>query len=180
MTDDAILLTTNQLIDQIEEEFGLTYDRNTITAWTRREDDPLPVAYKGRPGQGHKYDWLAFLDWFDRETSRQEEAASGSLDAIDYHEARTIDMRERAKRSIIETHAVAGTYGEIKAMERAAEDLARKAVQQLLNIAPRLAPRLAELEDEVAIDDLLQREIRLVCNAIATYSPDDATDTDAA
>lgn len=180
MTDDLDLLKTQDLITRIEDEFGLIFDRNTITAWTRREDDPLPVAYKGKAGQAHRFDWNDFLAWYDRETDRTEARTISDIDSIDFHEARTIDMRERAKRSIIETEREAGSLGDVDAMEAAGEDLARQAVNMLLAIPARLAPRLAAMSDETAVDELLQREIRQVCNVIANTKPGDVPDPEPA
>lgn len=171
MTDDTDILKTQDLIQRIEDELGLVFDRNTITAWTRREEDPLPVAYKGKAGQAHRYDWLEFLSWYEREVERTEARTISDIDSIDFHEARTIDMRERAKRSIIETQREAGALGDVSAMEAAGEDLARQAVNMLLAIPARLAPQLAAMSDETAVDELLQREIRQVCNLIANTQP---------
>lgn len=172
--DQEDLFTTNQLIDRIDQELGYVFDRVTITSWTRRDEDPLPLAYKGRPGQGHKYSWIEFLTWFERECDRQNRIrAPSDIDAVDYHEARTIDMRERAKRSIIETELQAGNLGEIARMQAVAEDLARQAVNQLVAISARVAPLLAVEDDATKIDEILQREIRNVSNQIARARPFD-------
>lgn len=179
-TTDPDLLKTQELIARIEDELGLVFDRNTITAWTRRDEDPLPVAYKGKAGQAHRYDWNDFLAWYDRETDRTEARTVSDIDSIDFHEARTIDMRERAKRSIIETEREAGTLGDVRAMESAGEDLARQAVNMLLAIPARMAPQLAAMNDETAIDKLLQDEIRQVCNVIANTNPGDEPDPEPA
>ncbi len=65
------------------------------------------------------------------------------------------------------TLARAGDLGVVAEMEKAAADLGYQAVQMLLNIPSRLAPKLAEISDEIEIDHLLQQEIRAACNAIA-------------
>lgn len=166
------LLTTNQLLARIEEELGYVFDRETIVSWARRQSDPLPLAYRGRPGQSHKYDWLTFLSWFEAECERQDRVrGSADINTLDYHDARTIEMRERAKRSIIETNRQAGELGEVARMEAAAEDLARQAVTKLLAIPARLAPLLAAESDETRCDTLLQNELRAICNEIAAAKP---------
>lgn len=176
MNDDLDTLKTQELITRIEDELGLVFDRNTITAWTRREEDPLPVAYKGKGGQAHRYSWTDFLAWYDREIDRTEARTLDDIDSIDYHEARTIDMRERAKRSMMETQREAETLVEVSPLQAAVEDLGRQAVNMLLAIPARIAPQLATMTDETAVDALLQSEIRTVCNLIANAKPGDDLD----
>ena len=170
-------LTTPELIDAIEREFGLRLSREALRSWTRRETDPLPLAYQGKKGQPHLYSWVDFLEWFDRETNRQDQSTAAiaatdgeqqeaHIDTLDWHSARTISAREQAKRDILATAKAEERYGEIDAMNRIAEDRARQAVQQLLAIPSRLAPRLAAISDETTIDQLLDEEIRSVCQQI--------------
>jgi phage terminase Nu1 subunit (DNA packaging protein) len=163
-------LTTNQLIARINVELGLTIDRNTVTAWTRREDCPLPVAYKGKPGQGHRYDWAAVRPWLDTEMARAAEKMGTDIDAMDWAQARTIKERERAKQAQMDTLSRRGELGSVAEMELEAEDIGRQAVQMLLAAVDRMAPLLAVEDDEVACATILDRELRRVCNEIADMS----------
>ncbi len=166
MTTDADLLNTLALVARLHEDQGREYDRHTITAWTRRENNPLPLAYQGRPGQSNKYDYAEVLAWLEQEDARVD-ARSSDIDEMDWHLARTVEQREKAKQAQMATLARAGDLGVVAEMEKAAADLGYQAVQMLLNIPARLAPKLAELSDEIEIDHLLQQEIRAACNAIA-------------
>jgi phage terminase Nu1 subunit (DNA packaging protein) len=165
------LLNTLDVLARLESDLNRVYDRRTITNWTCRADNPLPLAFKGTRGQGNKYDYDEVLAWLMEEDARQALQRRNPDEEIDYHTARTIEQRERAKQKIIETGVMEGKYGEIQRMQAAAEDLGRQAVQELLNIAPRLSPKLATIADEVEIDQLLQTEIRAICNKIAAFRP---------
>lgn len=170
------LLNTNQLIERIEAELGLVYDRNTITAWSRLPDDhpvgPMPVAYQGRQGQANGYRVADVLAWLSRYLEYQD-AQSGdseSIKALDYHGARTVEMRERAKQAIMDTGERAGSLGMVAEMEAAAEDLGRRASEALLAIPDRLASALAACDDEVEVHRMLDVDLRRVCDQIASYA----------
>lgn len=173
-------LTTRQLVERIAEtlttEDGqpLRITPAAVRSWIARDEDPLPPAYKGKNGQAHRFDWLEFLAWYDRELERQAQintapvqVAAAHIDTLDWHAARTISAREQAKRDRIETAKVEGRYGEVTAMARLAEDRARQAQMALLAIPSRLAPVLAVETDELKIDMLLSDELRTVCQQIA-------------
>jgi phage terminase Nu1 subunit (DNA packaging protein) len=172
-------LTTPELLAAIEEEFGLRLSREAIRSWVKRPDNPLPVAYKGKPGQAHLFRWLEFLEWFDRETESQQAATDklataadrpeleAHIDTLDWHSAKTVSAREQAKRDILETAKAEGTYGDLATMAHVAEDTARQAVQQLMAIPARIAPQLAAIDDETEVDRLLDAELRNVCQQIA-------------
>lgn len=161
-------LTTNQLIARIKAEVGLVVDRNTVTAWTRRQDHPLPVAYRGKPGQGHRYEWEVVHPWLQAEMERAAaQQPTGDIDNMDWFEARTVKERERAKQAQMDTLARGGELGSIHEMELEAEDLGRHAVQQLRQLGDRVAPLLIGMADEVAIAAAINREVEAVCNQIA-------------
>lgn len=160
-------LTTNQLIARIGLEFGLTLDRNTITAWTRRSDLPMPIVYKGKPGQGHRYDWAQVKPWLEGEIARTSKIDGKSIDEMDWAQARTVKERERAKQAQMDTMRRSGEVGSIREMELEAEDLGRQAVEMLLVMADRVAPLVAAQENEVACANIIDREVRAVCNRIA-------------
>ncbi len=166
MTDAADLLNTLALVARLREDLGREYDRHTITAWTRREKSPLPLAYQGRPGQSNKYEYAEVRAWLEQEDARVD-AQTSDIDEMDWHLARTVEQREKAKQAQMVTLARAGDLGVVSEMEKAAADLGYQAVQMLLNIPSRLAPKLAEISDEIEIDHLLQQEIRAACNTIA-------------
>lgn len=170
MTAGADLLNTLALVALLRENLGREYDRHTITAWTRREKDPLPLAYQGRPGQSNKYNYDEVLSWLEHEDARVDariDAQSSDIDEMDWYLARTVEQREKAKQAQMITLSRAGDLGVVSEMEKTAADLGYQAVQMLLNIPSRLAPKLAELSDEIEIDHLLQQEIRAICNTIA-------------
>jgi phage terminase Nu1 subunit (DNA packaging protein) len=168
MNDIAELgLTTNQLLDQIERELGLTLDRNTITAWTRRADMPMPIAYRGKPGQGHRYDWLVVKPWLEAEIARTSNTDGQDIDAMDWAQARTVKERERAKQAQMDTLSRSGAVGSIHVMELEAENLGRQAVEMLLVIPDRIAPQIAAEDDEVRCYQIIDEEMRRVCNKIA-------------
>lgn len=164
-------LTTAELVAKIELELGLLLNPGTIRMWTGRDDNPLPVAYRGKNGQAHRFRWVEFLEWYEAYSAAElpsSETASTdpeNIDQLDWHNARTISARERAKRDIIETARLAGKYAEVAEMERIAEDRARHAVNLLRTIPSRLAPVLVG-KDELEIDRLLDAEIRRVCQRI--------------
>lgn len=168
MADDQLLKTT-ELQARIELELGLVIDASTIRYWVGRDEHPLPVAYRGKTGQSHKFAWTDFLAWYLEEQERSplhSSASEDDIDQLDWHSARTISARERAKKDIIETRRLEGRYGEITAMEQAAEDRARQAVNRLMTLPSRLAPRLALMTDELEIDRLLDSELRALCGEI--------------
>lgn len=164
-------LSTPELVDRIASELGLVFSRETIRNWTRRPENPLPVVYQGRSGQAHLFDWVTFLRWYEEEVARQDRAVASpdgapDIDTMDWHTARTISARMQARRDQILTAKLEGKHGEVRAMELAAEDRARRAVAMLLAIPSRLSPRLAALTDELEIDRLLDQELRAVCAQI--------------
>jgi hypothetical protein len=170
-------LTTPQLVARIEAEFGLRLSSQSIRNYMARPNDPLPCAYKGKNGQAHLFAWEDFLTWFDAETDRagtlpeptspeDPAAAPHHIDSLDWHSARTVSAREQAKRDVLVTGKMEGKLGDIETMTRTAEDRARLAVQQLLAIPSRISPRLVNLADELAIDRIIDAEIRLVCQQI--------------
>ena len=173
-------LTTPQLVAQIEAEFGLKLSSQSIRNYMGRPEDqhPLPCVYRGKNGQAHLFSWEDFLVWFDGETDRTNDgqsplpgddstAAPGHhIDTLDWHSARTISAREQAKRDMLITGKMEGKLGDTDVMARTAEDRARLAVQQLLAIPSRIAPRLLNLSDELQIDRIIDAEIRLVCQQI--------------
>lgn len=168
MVDDGLLKTTD-LQARIELELGLIIDPSTIRAWIARDEHPLPVAYKGKNGQSHKFQWADFLAWYLEEQERApvtSSATEADIDQLDWHSARTISARERAKKDIIETRRLEGRYGDITVMEQTAEDRARQAVNRLMALPSRLAPRLALMADELEIDRLLDTEFRALCAEI--------------
>lgn len=187
-------LNTGEMCTKIEEAFDLRIARETIRSWANRDDDPLPIAYRAqKAGQSHWFRWVDFLEWFEREQDRQEALATAyaerqgsdnpatAIDSLDWHSAKTISAREAAKRDIILTAKLEGRYADVASMERLAEDSARLAVQALLALPSKLAPRLAHISDELAIDRLLDAEIRAVCQALEaatrrTLASDDLTD----
>lgn len=164
-------LTTPELLAKIELDLGLLLNPSTIRMWIGRDDNPLPVAYRGKNGQAHRFRWLEFLEWYeayagDPQISEVDRTDPTQIDHLDWHNARTISARERAKRDIIETARLAGKYAEVAEMERTAEDRARHAVNLLRTLPARLAPQLAAMTDELAIDQLLDIEIRRICQRI--------------
>lgn len=184
----ADTLSTAELIARIELELGLLFDHDTIRMWVAKPDNPLPTVYRGKRGQAHRFRWVEFLEWYssafpaEQPTSDAPSTDPATIDQIDWHSARTISARERAKRDIIETARLAGKYADVGEMERTAEDRARRAVNLLRTLPARLAPQLAAMTDELAIDQLLDTEIRQVCQRIeaAAHSAIDADlDTDA-
>lgn len=169
----AGLLTTKEVLARMESDLGIILHPSTIRSWISRPADPLPVAYRGRNGQAHRFDWLAVLAWYEAEIERtaqigsqSDAAADSDINTLDWHSARTISARERAKQDILETRRLEGKYGEITAMEQAAEDWARQAVNALMSISSRVAPRLVAIADELEIDRILDAEIRAVCTQI--------------
>lgn len=165
-------ITTSELVARIELELGLLLNPGTIRMWIGLKENPLPVAYRGKNGQAHRFRWVDFLEWYEaysaveQPSSDAESTDPETIDQIDWHQARTISARERAKRDIIETARLAGKYAEVAEMERTAEDRARHAVNLLRTLPARLAPQLATMTDELAIDHLLDTEIRRVCQRI--------------
>jgi hypothetical protein len=176
-------LKTSELQARMELDLGLIVSPITIRAWIDRDEHPLPVAYRGKNGQAHRFRWLDFLTWYEAEQERTaafNRPDADDIDQIDWHTARTISARERAKKDILETRRLEGKYAEVTAMERAAEDRARHAVNQLRAISSRLAPVLVG-KDELEIDRLLDAEIRTVCAeieraALAALDADGADD----
>lgn len=163
------VITTPMLLDEIQREFGLVVSRQTVLSWVLREDNPAPVEYRGKSGQGHWYDWEAFKRWMREDIARQSAKPGGRhIDSADWHQAKTISARERAKRDVIETGILEERYGETGAMQATAEDRARKAVQMLSGIPSRVAPLLAAETDELVILRILDDEYRRVCTQIAS------------
>lgn len=162
-------LKTVELQAKIELELGLVVHARTIRSWVERPDNPLPVAYRGKNGQSHRFRWLDFLLWYESDQERLSAAAdsgddpeSVDLDRLDWHSARTISARERAKRDILETRKLEGKYGDIQTFDQAAEDFARQAVNRFRAIPSRIAPALVG-KDELEIDRLIDAEIRAAC-----------------
>lgn len=163
------LLKTSELLARLELELGLVLDQSTIRAWSLREEHPVPVAYRGKNGQSHRFCWPDVLAWYLEEQDRlaaSSSPAATDLDALDWHSARTISARERAKRDIIETRRIEGRYADVTTMRQVAEDRARHAVNLLRTLPGRVAPQLATMSDEVAIDHYLDVEIRSICQSI--------------
>jgi phage terminase Nu1 subunit (DNA packaging protein) len=160
-------LTTGQLTERIREEWGYEYDRATILYWVRRESNPLPLAYQGRSGQSNRFDWAAVRPWLEAEFEAQSAASIQDIDRMDWNMARTMEMREKAKQAQMETQRRAGELASRREMELEAEDLAAIAAQMLLAIPDRIAAALAHESDEIRIVQMLDRELRAVCNAIA-------------
>jgi phage terminase Nu1 subunit (DNA packaging protein) len=160
-------MTTNELIARLRDEMGLVVDRNTVTSWTRRADHPLPVAYRGKPGQGHRYAWDTVAPWIATEMAHALESQGTDIDAMDWAQARTVKERERAKQAQMDTMARRGELGLVSDMELEAEDLGRQAVQKLLAAVDRIAPQVAAESDEVACATILDREFRRLANEIA-------------
>lgn len=162
-------LTTKELLARIDAELGLKFHPSAIRHWIAREERPLPVAYKGKSGQSHRFDWVAFLEWYEgeeAETAPGGEGGADDIDRMDWHGARTISARAQAKKDVILARKVEGRYGDVPEMRRTAEDRARQAVLALRGIPSRLAPKLALVTDEIEIDLLLDQEIRAVCQEI--------------
>lgn len=176
MTTETAYLSTRELLDRIREVFRVTLDPRTITAWVARDRDPLPVTLRARRGQGHKYDWATVHPWLERELTRT--INSDDIDTMDMYGAKTVSARARAKMDTIELAVIEQRYGEITAMEQAAEDCARQAVNRLMALPSRLAPRLALMTDELQIDRLLDDEIRQICNEIDQAARAGLTDQD--
>lgn len=170
-------LNTGEMCHEIEARLGLRVARETVRSWANREQDPLPIFQRGKAGQSHWFRWVDFLEWYEAEQDRQDAIATAfaaqsgdgqasTIDQLDWHSARTISAREQAKRDILLTAKLEGRYAEVDAMERLAEDSARQATQALLALPSKLAPRLAAISDELAIDRLLDSEIRAACQAL--------------
>lgn len=162
-------MTTLDLALEIERVYGVKVSRQAIRSWALRDADPLPRLYQGKTGQPHLYDWATFTHWWAREVERTERhSADGDIDRLDWHAAKTVSAREQAKRDILETARLEERYADVATMRATAEDRARHAVQALMAIPARLAPRLAILSDELAIHRLIDAELREVCAHIAT------------
>lgn len=170
-------LKTVELQAMIEHELGIVLHARTIRSWVEREDNPLPVAYRGKNGQPHRFRWLDFLVWYEADQERLATATSATdgddpasdLDRMDWHSARTISARERAKRDILETRKLEGRYGDVQTFEQAAEDFARQAVNRLRAIPARIAPTLVG-KDELEIDRLIDAEIRAACQEMERHA----------
>lgn len=162
-------LTTNQLIEKIFSDFGYTFDRTTISWWTRREEDPLPVVYRGKAGQSHRYSWDAFEAWFARHREREAERSAEGVDAMDYNEARTIEQREKAKQSQIATLEKSQELGDRKGMENEVADLVLTAREKLLTVPDRMAALVAAETDESKCYQMLRAEMILVCGEMAKF-----------
>lgn len=175
MTTETAYLSTRELLDRIREEFQTTLDPRTITAWVARDRDPLPVTLRARRGQGHKYDWATVRPWLERELTR---TAATDYRTMDLYQAKTSSAQSRARMDEIELAALEGRYGDVAAMEQMAEDCARQAVNRLMALPSRLAPRLALMTDELSIDRLLDDEIRQICHEIEQAARAGLTDQD--
>lgn len=158
-------LKTAELLAKIETELGLRIEQVTIRSWVNRAENPLVPAYTGKNGQAHRFVWVDFLSWYDQygDVPNTHGREPTDPDDLDWHGARTVSARAQAKRDILLTARLEGKYGDIKTMEQTSENAARQAVLALLAIPSRIAPRLAVLTDELAIDRLLDAEIRQVC-----------------
>lgn len=164
-------LKTSELQARLEVDLGLIVNARTIRHWVERPENPCPVAYKGKNGQAHRFRWVDFLLWYEAEQERQAAIGHGpastetDIDQIDWHAARTISARERAKRDRLETRRLEGKYGDIQTMEQAAEDFARQAVNLMRALPARLAPVLVG-KTELEIDRLLDADIREICQTL--------------
>lgn len=167
MTSDrwAGTLKTTELLAKIETDLGLCFDHKIVSAWVNRPENPLIPAYSGKNGQSRRFVWVDFLAWYDQygDVPNTHGREPTDPDDLDWHGARTVSARAQAKRDILLTARLEGKYGDIKTMEQTGENAARQAVLALLAIPSRIAPRLAALTDELAIDRLLDAEIRQVC-----------------
>jgi len=164
---DEKRLTTMELVERISEEWGLEYSRNTILYWIRRETNPLPLAYQGRNGQSHRFDWGVVRPWLEAEFAAEAEASMQDIDSMDWNRARTMEQREKAKQAQMVTAERAGDLVSRREVELKAENLAAIAAQMLLAIPDRIGAALAHETDEVRVVQMLDRELRAVCNAIA-------------
>lgn len=160
-------LTTPQLVAEIERVYGVRVSRQAVRSWMQRAEHPLPAEYVGVNGQAHCFRWDAFADWWEEEAARIDRRGSAEIDSMDWHAAKTVSARERAKRDVIETGLLEGRYGDTAEMEATAEDRARRAVQALRAIPSRLAPRLVGKHDELAIYREIEEEIIRVCGDIS-------------
>jgi len=163
-------LKTADLLERIEADYGLRLDARTVQYWTTRLEDPMPVAYKGKSGQANRYNWDSAREWVERNVINAKPDGSNVIDAADWHQARTISARTKAKRDLLELGVLEEKYGDLAEVARTAEDRARHAVLQLRAIPSRLAPRLALLSDEIECGRLLAEEIRTVCQEIERSS----------
>ncbi|NEV62265.1 hypothetical protein [Thiorhodococcus minor] len=126
----------------------------------------MPCAYRGKNGQAHKFDWQDCRPWIEQNIVDSGALEETAIDDMDWHQARTVSARERAKRDRIETAALERRYVEAAALSGVVEDLARQAVLALRALPARIAPRLAALDDELAIGQALDEEIRTLCTEI--------------
>lgn len=156
-------LKTAELVARIHEVLGVKIDVRTISAWAARPHDPLPTAFRARRGQSHEFEWADAGPWLEREFARTAET---DYRKMDLYAAKTSSAQSRARMDEIELAALEGRYGDLAAMEQMAEDCARQAVNRLMALPSRLAPRLALMTDELAIDRLLDDEIRTICAEI--------------
>jgi|GEM_PF-5894096 len=164
---DESRLTTMELLERIRAEWGYEYTRRTVGWWTSRADNPMPLAYQGRAGQPNRFDWAAVRPWLQNEFESQANANMATIDSMDLYAARTCKERELAKQAQMETQRRAGELVSRREVELEAENLAAIAAQMLLAIPDRISAVLAHETDEVRVVQMLDRELRSVCNAIA-------------
>lgn len=160
------IIKTAQLLQRVEQEYGIVLTRQAVASWVARERDPLPTHYRGKNGQSHKFDWDLCRPWIEANLVEAGTTDAASIDTMDWHQAKTVSARERAKRDRIETAALERRYVEAAALSGVVEDLARQAVLALRALPARIAPRLAPLDDELEVGKVLDEEIRTLCTEI--------------
>jgi len=170
MDEGLDLCTTRELIKRLEGDLGRTYDRNTITAWTRLTENPMPVHYRGTNGQANLYDYDAVLEWLAEREQTAHEQSHGITDP------RLEKARWEAEIARLRSLQLSGELIESSEIEPALETAILAARAQLLAAGEAMK---AEIDARYGIDfdpEIYERRIHEALTQLSTALPCDASD----
>jgi phage terminase Nu1 subunit (DNA packaging protein) len=156
------LYSTAELITHLAAEGMGQFARQTITHWTRLSDDPLPVHYRGKRGQGNKYDYQEVVAWLKRRDNSSAPAAS-------YDDERARYMRAKAEIAEMDAAERAGRLVDADDVRKTAYQAARNMRQAFAAMPDRIASELAVIDDEIAISERIRREVDEIMEALNDF-----------
>ena len=131
----------------------------------------LPGCPRQSDGRGgFRYEWPAF-NRFVRETLARE--AAEAVKPGDIEEARARKMAAEAELAEVELQRIRGSLVEVAHYERSLSRAFGRVRSRLLAIPSRAAPDLIGLDDELAIDRVLDRYVLEVLEELRTDVPDE-------
>lgn len=150
------LLTRSELAEAFQINPGV------ITRW---QQDGLPVAQRGGPARGSKYDLAACLAWWQQKQLGKFSAGNGQAISLEVERAKL--ARAQTEKAELDAQARKGQLLAAEEVREAWTAIMTAVKSKLLAIPRALAPQLVNITDAAVIEARLRAKVHEALSELA-------------